>query len=139
MFGYKLIHELAVAPKRAHASDAGYDICSIENIVIPSKQRHMIKTGLSLKFPNDCYCDIKPRSGLAFKYGIQVLAGVIDSGYTGEIKVILYNSGDEDFVVTVGDKIAQILLSRIYTPELTLIENLDATDRGIKGFGSTGK
>jgi dUTP pyrophosphatase len=88
--------------------------------------------------PKDCYARIAPRSGLAFKYGIQVGAGVVDSDYTGEIKVLQFNHGAYDFTIKAGDRIAQLIFERIFTNELEEVEELVKTERGAGGFGSTG-
>lgn len=98
-----------------------------------------VPTGISITVPIYCYARIAPRSGLTFKYGIQVGAGVIDSDYTGEIKVILFNHGENDFIIKTGDRIAQLIFEKIVTNELQEVEELVQTDRGSGGFGSTGK
>ena len=120
---------------------AGYDLYSCENTTVKAKDRSMINIGISISMPSDCYGRIAPRSGLAVKNGIQVLAGVIDSSYRGEIRVVLFNSSNKDFKVEIGDRIAQIIFERIYTPTLEVVgvDDLDETARGSGGFGSSGK
>lgn len=121
--------------------NAGHDLYACENAIVRAKDRAMVNIGISISIPIDCYGRIAPRSGLAVKNGIQVLAGVIDSSYRGEIKVVLFNSSNEDFTVEIGDRIAQIIFERIYNPALELVgvDDLDDTERGSGGFGSSGK
>ena len=133
--------ELARLPKRADEGAAGYDLTSIENISIPPRSRSLISTGLSIQLPMYSYGRIAPRSGLSVK-GLDVGAGVIDESYTkGLIKVLLINNSDNDFVVNVGDRIAQLLVEPIYYPDVEHVKSLDnlsITTRGANGFGSTG-
>ena len=128
----------AVAPMRATSFSAGYDISSAEDAVIPSKARLAVSTGIAIGLPEGTYGRIAPRSGLAFKYGIDVFAGVIDADYRGEVKAILYNSGDQPFVIKSGDRIAQLVLEVIKTPDVAVVLDIDNTARGTGGFGSTG-
>ena len=135
----KLLNELAKVPTRANLSDAGADLYSIENVEIPPLERRMISTGISLKIEDGYYGRIAPRSGLACKHGIDVLAGVIDSEYIGEIKVILYNTDKNNYHnVNIGDKIAQIIIEKHYNFDFELVEQIEETNRGNKGFGSSG-
>jgi len=100
----------------------------------------MVKTGLSVEIPEGYYGRIAPRSGLAHKNGIDVLAGVVDSSYRGEIRVILYNTDKEETLqVRSGDRIAQMIVERHYNFEFVEVEDLSVTERGEGGFGSTGK
>jgi dUTP pyrophosphatase len=125
---------------RANPSDAGADIASAEDKSIPPLSRAMVKTGLSVEIPEGYYGRIAPRSGLAHKNGIDVLAGVVDSSYRGEIRVILYNTDKEETVqVRSGDRIAQMIVERHYNFEFVEVEDLSVTERGEGGFGSTGK
>jgi dUTP pyrophosphatase len=102
-------------------------------------QRLKVPTGISITPPKGHYGRIAPRSGLAVNYGIDVLAGVIDEDYTGEIGVILYNTGDKPLVIENGMKIAQIIFEQYsHIPRLQVVENLESTTRGDRGFGSTG-
>ena len=103
----------------------------------PLKQA-LIPTNLAIKVPVDCYGRVAPRSGLAWKHSIDVLAGVIDADYRGDVGVILFNHGDKDFPVAVGDRVAQLILERIARLPVVEVADLDATDRGAGGFGSTG-
>lgn len=132
------------APKeplfRANASDAGIDIRAAEDATVRPMQRVSVSTGLRLEIPEGYYGRIAPRSGLALRHGIDVLAGVVDSGYRGEVKVILFNTDTEEvFPVSAGDKIAQLIIEKHYNPEFVEVEDLTSTDRGSGGFGSSGK
>jgi dUTP pyrophosphatase len=127
-------------PKRADSGCAGYDVLSRMDLSLSPGQRALIPTGFALEIPTDHYGRIAPRSGLANKNGLDVLAGVIDSSYRGEVHVILINHGETTHKITTGDRIAQLIFERISTPELTLVtyDTLTKTDRGQNGFGSTG-
>ena len=138
MFQVKKIVSHAVIPKRATEGSAGLDISSSVDTVVPSQKWLAVPTGISITVPKYCYARIAPRSGLTFKYGIQIGAGVVDSDYTGEIKVIMFNHGENDFNIKTGDRIAQLILEKILTNELEEVEELVKTDRGAGGFGSTG-
>lgn len=128
----------AVAPMRATEGSAGYDLSSAVDAVIPPNGRLAVSTGISIGLPEGTYGRVAPRSGLAFKYGVDVLAGVIDFDYRSEVKVILYNSGDQHFFIKTGDRIAQLIIEKIETPDVALVLELDETARGAGGFGSTG-
>uniref|UniRef100_A0A061S310 Deoxyuridine 5'-triphosphate nucleotidohydrolase n=1 Tax=Tetraselmis sp. GSL018 TaxID=582737 RepID=A0A061S310_9CHLO len=134
----KRIHENAVLPKRGSAGAAGYDLVSVADEVVPARGRAKISTGLSIAIPSGTYARIAPRSGLAWKHGIDTGAGVVDEDYRGEIQVILFNLSDTDFQVKAGDRIAQLILERICTPVVEDTDDLDETARGSGGFGSTG-
>lgn len=133
----KLVNNAAI-PSRGSEGAAGYDISSVEDVVIPAMGRVAVSTGISIRVPDGTYGRIAPRSGLAYKYGIDVLAGVIDSDYTGEVKVILYNSGERDYIVKPGDRVAQLVLEQIVTPDVAVVLDMNDTARGSGGFGSTG-
>lgn len=130
----------AVLPSRGSQGAAGYDLSSIEECIIAAGTYKMIDTGIAIQIPPCYYARIAPRSGLALKHGINVFAGVVDSDYTGSIRVILMNSGTRDFEVKVGDRIAQLIFTKIETPDLIAInyDELHTTLRGASGFGSTG-
>lgn len=132
------------APKevlvRANPSDAGIDIRAAEELIVPPLGRATVSTGIRLEIPEGYYGRVAPRSGLAHKNGIDVLAGVVDSGYRGELKVVLHNTDRHDlFFVSPGDRIAQLIIERHYNPEFVEVDDLASTDRGDGGFGSTGK
>lgn len=121
---------------------AGADLTALlsEPIVIKPFKRAMVPTGLTLAIPEGYEVQIRPRSGLAAKNGVTVLntPGTIDSDYRGEIKVILINLGDEDFTVNNGDRIAQMVVQKVEQASFEIVDNLDETERGSGGFGSTG-
>ena len=128
----------AKLPIRGSTGAAGYDLHAAEKTVIPAHSRGVVKTGISIEIPEGLYARIAPRSGLSVKKSIDVGAGVVDSDYRGEIGVVLINHSNKDFEVNVGDRIAQMILEQIKTPEVVEQADLDQTDRGDKGFGSTG-
>jgi dUTP pyrophosphatase len=137
----KLVPE-AQLPKRGSEFAAGYDLTSVQDCSIPAGSKLLIKTGLSIAIPAGHYGRIAPRSGLAAKHFIDVGAGVIDADYRGEVQVLLFNLNREEggaFEVKKGDRIAQLVLEKISTPEVEEVEELGATVRGAGGFGSTGK
>lgn len=136
----KKLNEDAIIPNFAHKGDAGMDLYSIEEVVIPSRKTALIKTGISIQLPEMTEAQVRPRSGLALKHGITVLnsPGTIDEGYRGEIGVILINHGESDFVVTKHMKIAQMVVKPIYDINIEEAKDLNDSDRGKGGFGSTG-
>ncbi len=136
----KKLNEEAIIPNFAHKGDAGMDLYSIEEVVIPKSETRLIKTGISIELPKMTEAQVRPRSGLALKHSITVLnsPGTIDEGYRGEIGVILINHGKEDFVVTKNMKIAQMVIKPIYEISIEEVNDLSDTDRGEGGFGSTG-
>ena len=125
-------------PKRSTDGAAGYDLCALQDYTMPAGGKGLVKTGLSISFPTGLYARIAPRSGLALKKFIDVGAGVVDSDYCGEVGVVLFNHGDQDFEVKMGDRIAQLILEKIDTPPVEEVQGLDDTVRGSGGFGSTG-
>ena len=138
---FKRIHPDATIPAYAHPDDAGMDLRSVDELVIKPGERALVHTGLVMMLPEGYEAQVRPRSGLALKYGITVLntPGTIDAGYRGEVGVILANLGDADFAVAKGDKIAQLVLAPVTRPEkVEEVEEVDATLRGAGGFGSTG-
>jgi dUTP pyrophosphatase len=137
----KLLHASARLPVRAHAGDAGADLCSVEEIIIPAGERRDVGTGLALALPSGYAGFVQPRSGLAFKHGIMVVnsPGLIDAGYRGEVRVSLYNSGRESFVVKVGERIAQLVVQKVEEPAFIECAALADTARGEGGFGSSGR
>ena len=127
-------------PTYATRGAAGMDVVSAEDIVIAAGERHAVATGLALAIPAGYEIQVRPRSGLALKHGITVpnTPGTIDSDYRGELKVILINHGSEPFAVARGDRIAQLVLAPVVQAAWHEVAELDATDRGEGGFGSTG-
>jgi dUTP pyrophosphatase len=134
----KRLSENAVLPVRASAGAAGYDLFAAEDQVINPASRRVIKTDISIAVPTMHYGRIAPRSGLSFKNGIDIGAGVIDEDYTGPVGVLMVNNGTAPFEVKKGNRIAQLLLERVSQPEVEEVEELPQTARGAKGFGSTG-
>lgn len=134
----KKLRSDAYLPTRGSDFAAGADLYAVETVEILPGERAMVSTGISVAFSNDVYLRIAPRSGLAAKHGIDVLAGVVDSDYRGEIKVILVNHGKERFIISPGDRIAQMILERIKTAMFSEVSSLSDTARSSKGFGSTG-
>ncbi|PWY95705.1 dUTP diphosphatase [Aspergillus sclerotioniger CBS 115572] len=126
------------APTRGSAFAAGYDMYSSKETVVPAKGKVLVDTGIAIAVPEGTYGRIAPRSGLASKHFIDTGAGVIDADYRGEVKVLLFNFSDVDFTIKEGDRVAQLVLERIYTPEVVVVEELAESVRGAGGFGSTG-
>ena len=114
------------------------DVYSIEDVEIGPKQRVMARTGFAVAIPPGFYGRIAPRSGLAAKKGLDVLSGVIDSDYRGEVICLLYNTSDEIINLPAGSKICQIIIEQIITPDASWATDLEETARGAGGFGSTG-
>jgi dUTP pyrophosphatase len=137
----KLLHPGARLPTRAHPGDAGADLFSVEEVVIPAGERRDIGTGIALAIPEGYAGFVQPRSGLAFKHGIMVVnsPGLIDAGYRGELRVSLYNSGREPFLVAVGERIAQLVIQPVEAPEYVAADELPESSRGQGGFGSSGR
>ena len=134
----KLLHSDSKKPSRAHSyGDAGLDLYSYENEIIPPLERKSIKLGIAIALPANTYGRIAPRSGLAKNFGIDVFAGVIDESYRSELEVILFNSSKNSFDIKKGDKIAQLIIEKIYYSEVKIVEKLSETERGEKGFGSS--
>ena len=138
---FKRVHPDAILPAYAHEGDAGMDVRSVEDVVIPRGGRALVRTGLVMALPMGWEAQVRPRSGLALKHGVTVLntPGTIDAGYRGEVGVILANFGDADFAVAKGDKVAQIVVAPVTQAEVVEVDSVDDTERGAGGFGSTGK
>lgn len=134
--------EGAVIPEYKTAGAAGADICAFvkEPVTIPAGKYAMVPTGLFFEIPMGYEVQIRPRSGLAAKNGVTVLntPGTIDSDYRGEIKIILINLGDKDFVINNGDRIAQMVIAPVTQGTFEIVTELSETERGTGGFGSTG-
>lgn len=128
----------AFMPERAHVTDAGADLRSPIAVTVWSKSSVVIDTGVHIELPPKTVGMIKSKSGLNVKYGI-TSEGVIDVGYTGSIRVKLYNHSDTPYDVMRGDKISQLVIMPILTPSFELVDDLDETERGNGGFGSTGR
>ncbi|WP_051002479.1 dUTP diphosphatase [Magnetospirillum molischianum] len=135
---FKKLDPAAVIPSYGSAGAAGMDLSSIEETIVAPGDRRLVKTGIAGAVPSGFYARIAPRSGLALKHGIDVLAGVVDEDYRGEIGVILINTGQTSFVVKAGDRIAQLIVEQIGRPAPIEVDDLPDTVRGAGGFGSTG-
>eukprot|EP01080_Neovahlkampfia_damariscottae_P000897 gene897-9808_t len=134
----KKLSKFATIPTRGSEGAAGYDLSSAEDTVVPKRGKALVKTDLAMIIPHGHYGRVAPRSGLAYKKSIDVGAGVIDEDYRGNVGVILFNFGDEDFKISIGDRIAQLVLEQISTPQVEEVDELPETTRGEGGFGSTG-
>ena len=155
----KRLHEDAKLPERAHDTDSGMDIYSIEDIEIPVGQMKPIHTGIAIQLPKPLEtnvfptelgtdfrqtliweCQVRPKSGLAMKHGLTVLntPGTVDNSYRGEIIVMLKNHGEKSYSVKKGQKVAQIVIAPVVAPKMIEVDELDDTKRGDGGFGSTG-
>ncbi|XP_078666485.1 deoxyuridine 5'-triphosphate nucleotidohydrolase-like [Branchiostoma floridae x Branchiostoma belcheri] len=130
--------ENAFAPTRGSKQAAGYDLYSAYDYTIPAQGKVLAKTDIQIALPEGCYGRVAPRSGLAHKNFIDVGAGVIDRDYRGNVGVIMFNFGKEEFKVNKGDRIAQLICEQIFMPDLVEEQTLDETERGEGGFGSTG-
>lgn len=140
----KKLNDAAIIPPKGSSHSAGYDLYSIENYTLKPLERKLFKTGLSLAIPQGMYGRIAPRSGLAFKNGIDVMAGVIDEDYRGELGVVLINLGQEEIhlpLVKDGKDvpIAQIIFEFYNNVNFKVVDNLEETQRGEGGFGSSDK
>jgi dUTP pyrophosphatase len=139
---FRRLSEAARLPAQAHDGDAGYDLHAAEAITIAPGERASVGTGIVVAIPSGHAGLVVPRSGLAARHGISVVnaPGLIDSGYRGELRVLLLNTDrSEPFQVESGDRIAQLVLVAVETPEVEEVSELDETVRGVGGFGSTGR
>ena len=134
----KKLQESAKIPTRATDSDAGYDLHSTNDGIVPAGGRKVVGTGIAIAIPPSYYGRVAPRSGLAVKKGIDVLAGVIDAGYRGEVGVVLQNLSDEDYPFKKGDRVAQLILEQCNTIGWVELDELKDSARSDGGFGSTG-
>lgn len=137
------VHPDATLPTYAYPSDSGFDLCSVEKIIIPPNSRVAVPTGLKFQFDENHELQIRPKSGLALNMGLTVLnsPGTIDHGYTGEVKVIVFNTNNQHMIIEKGMKIGQAVLCPVINGKYVIfeeVESLDDKDRGDNGFGSTG-
>lgn len=133
-----LLNPKAKVPTRGSSLAAGHDLYSIENIVLKARGRVVVSTGIAVAVPPGYYGRVAPRSGLAVKHGIDTAAGVIDADYRGELKVALFNHSDEDYNITEGERVAQLIIEQIFIGDIEVAESLEDTNRGAGGFGSSG-
>lgn len=161
----KKLHEDALIPTKAHISDAGFDLYASETVEIFAGETKLVPTGLAFELPQGYELQVRPRSGVSLHSSLKVILGTVDSGYRGEVGIIVHNAdqvkyassqrllapilaGDNDFnitkaavpstIISKGDKIAQAIIQKLPEIELVEVEELDGGERGIKGFGSTG-
>ena len=139
-FRVKFIHNgiLPKLPAKADPGCAGYDVFSDSDIIVEKNTRKLVPTGICVEIPKYYYLRVAPRSGLSLK-GIDVGAGVIDSSYRGELKILLINNSGSDYHVLQGDKIAQLIMERCSNAKVERVETLNDTSRGVGGFGSSGR
>ncbi|XP_046857443.1 deoxyuridine 5'-triphosphate nucleotidohydrolase-like [Xenia sp. Carnegie-2017] len=136
---FSKMSENAMTPTRGSCGAAGYDLYAAYDAQIPAQGKALVKTDIAVALPEGWYGRVAPRSGLSWKHHLDVGAGVIDSDYRGNVGVILFNLSHSDYEVKGGDRIAQLIIQRICTPELKEVKNLDQTIRGDGGYGSTGR
>ena len=132
------LDEGAIMPTRAHEADAGLDVYSRESVILMSGDSCIFDTGVHIELPKNSVGFLKSKSGLYMNHGI-TSEGVVDEGYTGSIRVKLINHSDVPYLVNKGDKISQLVILPILKPELELVDSLEETERGSKGFGSSGR
>jgi len=128
-------------PTRAYPGDAGLDLYALEDAVLAPGERASVRTGVAVEIPDGRAGLVLPRSGLAAKHGIALVnaPGLIDAGYRGEVRVLLLNTDrSAPFEIAPGDRIAQLVLVRVETPEVVEVEELALSERGVGGFGSSG-
>lgn len=138
---FKLLHELAHAPKYAHDGDAGADLVCIQDVTLAPGERLLVSTGVAIALPAGYVGLVHPRSGLANKHGIGIVntPGTIDSGYRGELKICLINlDPTETANLPAGSRIAQLIIQEVTTAQFVQVQELDLTQRNENGFGSTG-
>ncbi len=134
----KKLHENAIIPSYAHAHDAGMDFYALETHLLQPGERKAIPTGIAMAIPQGYVGLIWDKSGIAAKHGLKTMGGVIDSGSRGEIKIIIHNLSQEEKRIEAEQKIAQMLIQPVEQREIMEVPELDETERGEKGFGSTG-
>lgn len=135
---FKKLDADAVLPERASQYSAGLDLYSIEAIDLKPGERRLVRTGLAVAIPEGFYGRVAPRSGLAVNKGVDVLAGVIDADYRGEVRCLLINAGSEPITLPAQSKICQLIIEKIITPDAVWADSLSETSRGSGGFGSSG-
>jgi dUTP pyrophosphatase len=135
---FKRLDPEAVLPTRGSVAAAGLDLYTIDDVRLAPGERRLARTGLAVAIPEGFYGRVAPRSGLAMKSGLDVLSGVIDADYRGEIGCLLYNTGNEVIDLPKHSKMCQLIIEKIVTPDAAWANDLAATARGSGGFGSTG-
>ena len=136
----KRLNENAILPEKQHDSDAGYDLHSIEEIILKPNKIYKVRTGIAIQIPNNYAGLVLPRSGLSSKYGISLIntPGLIDSGYRGELLLPLINHSSNEYTINKTERVAQLILIEIPEVKIEVTSDLDESDRDSKGFGSTG-
>ena len=136
----KRLNDNAILPEKQHDSDAGYDLHSIEEIILRPNKIYKIRTGIAIQIPNHYAGLVLPRSGLSSKYGISLIntPGLIDSGYRGELLIPLINHSSNEYTINKTERVAQLMLLEIPEVKIEVTSDLDESDRDSKGFGSTG-
>ena len=134
-----LLSDTAKAPLTGTTGSAGIDLMCDESFALQPNERRLIGTGIAMALPTGTWGEIKPRSGLAVNYGIDIMAGVIDSDYRGEIKVLMINQGNRPLQCRAGDRIAQMIVQKHESVRIIAVDELAETGRRAGGFGSTGK
>jgi len=134
----KKIAEDVKAPNFAKEGDAGLDMYSNEEVLLKPGDIHAVATGVCMEIPHGFVGLVWDKSGLALKSGVKTMGGVIDSGYRGEVKIIIKNLSNEILNIEKGQKVAQMLIQKVENPEIKIVEELSETERGHQGFGSTG-
>lgn len=140
MIHFKQLHQSAKLPERQHSGDAGLDLRALKGVVLEPKKQTIIDTGIAVEIPEGHVGLVVPRSGLAFKHGITLTnsPGIIDCGYRGEVKLAVFNHGENFVTVNPGDRVAQLVVVPVLLAEPEFVENLSNADRATAGFGSTG-
>lgn len=128
----------AKVPTYAHATDAGMDMYAAAAVTIPAHERVLVSTGIAMAIPEGYVGLIWDKSGIATKRGVTTLAGVVDAGYRGEVQIALYNTTEETVTFAAGEKVAQMVIQPVLQPELIEVDELEQSERGKGGFGSTG-
>lgn len=136
----KKVHPDAILPDYAHFGDSGMDVFSVQEAVLKTRERALIKTGLKLEIPSGYEIQVRPKSGLALKDGITCLnsPGTVDSNYRGELGIIMINHSSKPFKIEKGKKIAQLVLNKVEFVDIEEVDEINETSRGEGGFGSTG-
>jgi dUTP pyrophosphatase len=139
--GFKKLTEDAVIPNYAHSGDAGLDICSVEDVTVYPGKYIGVHTGLAVEIPDGFEIQVRPRSGMALRHGLTVLntPGTIDQGFKNEIMVILINHSTTPYQIHKGDRIAQLVVNKYESVITTSVVELSDSERGLNGFGSSGK
>ena len=134
----KKLNEEAMIPTRGSAMAAGADLYALEEVILQPKTRALVRTGIAVEIPPEYYGRIAPRSGVSVQTGLLVNAGVIDSDYRGELKILFQNFSEEEVKIAKGAKVAQLILEQVGILPILEVDDLDVSERGENGFGSTG-